>query len=761
MGFKLYCKKNKIEKQYIREVFYSNERILENVAKTAFIAIPFFFWRLMSLNFLNVGQITDLFAIFKMISLFLVWKSFIKPRRNIFLHRFFFQSWLLIEAMSLESSLHSVYFTTIALLILSYLTFYSWYLNICFFLAHWLIFYFGKIYMECEKIKDFRKSITFAFFIQFTIILLLDMKLRSFWLLYYEERKKLFLRNDIIDKSNYLFFVLNQQLKFIEISSTAKNLINTNKITKNLQKEGSFLSFLNEKDHQRFEKQISDSRFLSNNDNSSQEYDIRIPAKTLSEIQPEVKLEEEMQRYFQSLAYKNPKFLENTNTINTSAETRKNEDFVEHPFKIVISTLFYNNVLGYMVSLRNEYKFKEFNLKMRDLLMNTHSKSQQILNSLEQDYIKWSNMQSLSIIKESDLKNMASIIHNMNFQMAETFIYLHILAQGTPIKKDFNVVHLLTYLLDLIYYKALALNHEIYLVIEDSFPDFVSGDFFLFKYVLLIVLNLLINEWDFPKHSKFKIACKLKEYYSSGNDNHFGLRFEFEYPNNQAFSNYMKTLVISKEMADPLIFFHSTRIPCDQNLLVFLQKLLYDLKINFSMKDDYEMSPVQVFFLDASFKTVELSTILSSPSKNSLQNLSSLKTKTKIAIPNINLSFCKTILRKNQFVWKTKAVVASKPINSALLSSLQRNIEMNDSINRKISIKNKEGGESPSNNRKSIIKGLEGPKITEKKTPLISPNEKSKENYEDKKIGFEINKNFSWEVSKIQNSNYSLFIEFA
>ena len=128
----------------------------------------------------------------------------------------------------------------------------------------------------------------------------------------------------------------------------------------------------------------------------------------------------------------------------------------------------------------------------------------------------------------------------------------------------------------------------------------------------------MVNDFEFPKHSKFKLSGKLKEYLNFDNENHFRLIFEFDYPHNPEFTNYLSIILSSNELKDPMSFFTTSkkRLKTNKNPILYLQEALKCLQAHVTFKEKDDSENIQSFWLECSFKTVELSTFISSPNRS-------------------------------------------------------------------------------------------------------------------------------------------------
>jgi len=736
LEFGFFFNKTKEEKAYIRDSFDFSKKSRDFFM----ISAPFLFF------YFEFSIEKPYIPLFKLLLSLLLWKIVKIRVKNPILMRILLEIWLLAEILTgnFEVLLKKRLFP-MGFLGMAYNTFTSWSINLLFLIFdHFLLSFF------LEK-PDFPNIL-----LDFGLILLIDLKLRGFWLILKEEKHKNLAFSYIFNRISSFFILIDHKMRILASNETAKKFF-----FENDRKKANFNNLIREKDLEKLEKTIINSRTSSDNDFNMK---IELNSNILKEIEEnQIIKEEKLTEFIEKLnilkpippeeekspekstmkitnnASFNANINENVNKTTKSKEKNEKRQFL--PLKTRLFPLMFDRKAYYFLSMDSQGEVFNFFDKMKEFLFENHVQAMEMLQKLEQDYIKWNNMQGLSIIKESDLKNLGFLIYEFNFNLSFIFIHYSILPPRTQIHKDFNISSLLAYILELISIKAMNNNHELTLFFEASFPDFVSGQFFLFKYTVLLLLNLMVNEFEFPKHSKFKISGKLKEYMSIGNDNHFRLSFEFDYPHNPGFTDYLKLLLHAEELKDPMVFLTSSknRLQTNKNSLIYLQELLKCLEANivFKEKGDGEMN--QSFWLETSFKTVDLSTMISSPAKSLTINNIAIQRRdyNKVNIPNINLSFCKNVNKKNLIIWKNRPIVVNRPKNNAvLLTSLQKNIELNESFKRKISVRNKE--ESPANNRKNSSND--------------SPNPKSHTNKELKEktnnFNFEENLNFNFSVSQ-------------
>ena len=692
LEFRFFFKKSKEEKAFMRDCFAFS---LKSQSYFIFSASILFF-------FLDHSTGSQYIPFLKLILSLVLYRYLHTQIKSPIYTRIWLEVWVmfLIISLSYDSSVKMRVFN-VCFLALAYSTFTNWQFNLGFLLVDNAIL--GVMYPE---LRDF-----YNFAAEFSLILLLDLKLRGFWLMVKEEKRKNLAFSYILNKMAGIFLLVDQKLGVMSSNDSAKKLF------PNPSRRKSILSgLLKQNDLERIEALILETKSNNTKPNEKESlFKIELETATFREIDEDFVLwEENLNDFITNLEALKPKppVIESPKSPSKSPSKvplnlnlnlnlgllspTKEEKPEIFPVKLAIFPLMFDRKMLNFLAFSPQREYFNFMEKIKDTLLNFHETGMDRLQKLEQDYIKWNNMQGLTYIKESDLKNLAVLVFELNFSLAGIFLNFTILPPPMKIDKDFNIHQLLTYILELIASRAMLNNHELTLFFEASFPDFVTGQFFLFKYTILFLLNLMVNDFEFPKHSKFKLSGKLKEYLSVDNENHFRLIFEFDYPHNPEFTNYLRLILSSNELKDPMSFFTTSkkRLKTNKNPIFYLQEALKCLNAHVTFKEKDDIENIQSFWLECSFKTVELSTFISSPNRSltstNKNTLFEKKDSNKISIPNINLSFSKNMNKKNLIVWKNKPNVVSKPKNNALLNSLQKNAELNENFKRKISIKNKE-----------------------------------------------------------------------
>ena len=309
-----------------------------------------------------------------------------------------------------------------------------------------------------------------------------------------------------------------------------------------------------------------------------------------------------------------------------------------------------------------------------------HDRLLDILTCLENDYIKWNNLQGNAqgsiLIKDGDLKNLANGIYMINSLLNRLCVKREIVScyLGNPVKlqKKFHVQNTLIYLIEVVYLKVIDKLWEVNLSFEESFPDFVNGDYFRFKTVILIFLKIVFNYTNFPKHSKFKIHCKLKEIMNIDHEGgKYLLVFDFDLPRFQKQIDLFQLLINRPLFTDisklkPLFVHPKNSKTNKQEFLVF--KPILDLLSCKNYISDQDPNRYMISF-EMPFNIVQLDTILGSNriddtnSSNIHHNYSPSRSTFNHKL--LNLTFLRSQLKKNNFVWKPKQKKQEKNIHPA------------------------------------------------------------------------------------------------
>ena len=245
---------------------------------------------------------------------------------------------------------------------------------------------------------------------------------------------------------------------------------------------------------------------------------------------------------------------------------------------------------------------------------------------------------------------------------------------------------------------------EVNLTFEESFPDFVSGEYFRFKGALSIFLKITFLYTNFPKHSKFKIHCKLKEIdNSSHDDGKYVLGFDFDMPR---YENQVKLFDIllnhplfnEISKLKPLFLHPQARSNNRQEFLMF--RILLELINCKYFYNDQDPNRFRICF-EIPFNIVtELDTYVGSQPGdqiNKSNNDSNQYSPSKVCYNHklLNLTFLRSAVKKNHFVWKPKPKKNDKVIHPSPNLNQMKNSK---DLKRENSNSNNVASQSSSNN---------------------------------------------------------------
>lgn len=384
-------------------------------------------------------------------------------------------------------------------------------------------------------------------------------------------------------------------------------------------------------------------------------------------------------------------------------------------------------------------EFKDI-INEKDILTNSlksfeelHENLLVLLTCLENDYVKWNNLQSnvqgAMLIKDGDLKNLANGIYLLNMlinkvcrKKEKIFCFL-----GDPKKtqQKFHVQNTLIYFIELVFLKNGGENlWEVNFSFEESFPDFVNGDYFRFKTVLLIFLKMVFVYSNFPKHSKFKIHCRLKEIVNTSHNEEgkYLLVFDFDLPRHEKLMQLLQLLLTNPIFHDvsklkPLFLHPSNVANTKQEFLIFRHLLDHLNCKHYSNDQDPKRFKISFEFSFGIVNHLETLIGLNRSGDNSYSKYSNIQSKSNnFNHKLLNLSFLRSQLKKNNYVWKPKPKKIEKNINPAFMkASKESTKEINplnkDSINK----------ESISPNKDNIITSLKELAVSNNNFPINSP----------------------------------------
>ena len=207
-------------------------------------------------------------------------------------------------------------------------------------------------------------------------------------------------------------------------------------------------------------------------------------------------------------------------------------------FEITFRSIIFNRIPAILLVF-SDNKSEQSMLQNFSFINKTFSKmSTNLLENMETDYNKWSNLQSLKYIKQSDMKLLASCVMEANF--LQCLIHANVdkthilLSHHKKIKNNvFHIRNTILQILEIISVLSISKHQEILLKFEESFPEKVSGDYSRFKQSLLIIWRQISMKFD---QSTFQMQCRLKEFNKT---NQFVLVFLLIFPKNEDFASLL------------------------------------------------------------------------------------------------------------------------------------------------------------------------------------------------------------------------------
>ena len=228
--------------------------------------------------------------------------------------------------------------------------------------------------------------------------------------------------------------------------------------------------------------------------------------------------------------------------MNTPAIQKKLEFLAKNEvFDVSFESIFFENVPTILVTL-NKNRIVELMLTNFSKINKSLSKmSSSLLEKMEEDYNKWSNLQSLKYIKQSDMKTLASCVMESNYlkclihaNLVKTYILLHPNLPKKPKTVIFNLRNTLVQIIEIVSVQGIPKHQELYLKFEESFPDKVLGNPHRLKQGLLILLRQMAM--IYPEKSAFTMNCRLKEF----KQNQFVVILIVSLPDNGEFFTLLK-----------------------------------------------------------------------------------------------------------------------------------------------------------------------------------------------------------------------------
>ena len=173
-------------------------------------------------------------------------------------------------------------------------------------------------------------------------------------------------------------------------------------------------------------------------------------------------------------------------------------------------------------------------------------------------------------------------------------------------------------------------------------------------------MKLLILYPSPPKHSSFQLSCKLKEYFLHEEVSRFILSFHFDFPSLKVLSNFFKWLLLkdSQDLESIILNFSDAQFSDAQFFLreemLMIGILLDKLRGRKFFMDEAKRSQL---ILEIPFDVVELCRL----NRGGEEGRREQGTGKMIGGRILNLSFSRTQVKKNSYLWKAKNPVILRP----------------------------------------------------------------------------------------------------
>ena len=338
-------------------------------------------------------------------------------------------------------------------------------------------------------------------------------------------------------------------------------------------------------------------------------------------------------------------------------------------YNISIQNTFWKGGHYFLLTLENQEeanKLLEFGDNSMTLISGLLIES---IDLMEKDYQKWNNFQAIKVIKESDLKDLASIVIECNRikGLVSSFKNINqlVLERSEKIAHKFNIRNTMVQCMELISIKAIEKKMELMLKFEESFPEYVYGEYEHFKqliYSLVRIINLSPLS-STKKPSKFSIFCKLNKY---SDDGRFILNFIFEYEPNDVLEEFFKEILESYNPKEPFNYTYllkHTNWALDQLALIPLMRLLSAEMMSQKLEEK------SLFSMEIAFETSDQHLLSSMDKSNSHSSPSTSLLNKK----PLQLSFCRISPNINNVIWREKPQAAMS-INKQQMPYKKKNV---------------------------------------------------------------------------------------
>lgn len=323
-------------------------------------------------------------------------------------------------------------------------------------------------------------------------------------------------------------------------------------------------------------------------------------------------------------------------------------------FNISIQNTFWKGGRFFLMTMESLPEFDKI-LEIQDTFMSLITSSLiESLELMEKDYQKWNNFQAIKVIKESDLKDLASIVIECNSikGLASCMRNLNklVLERNEHYLIKFNIRNTMVQCIELISIKALEKKIDLLLKFEESFPEFVYGEYENLKQLIYCLLRIINISKLSPnkKPGKFTLFCKLNRY---SDDGRFILTFIFEYDNSPLLEGFFQEVLEAYEPNKPFNYEYllkHSHWSLDQLSIIPLMMIL-DVEI---LKETNEEK--SIFSLEMAFNSSDQNTLGILDKSGSYSSPSNLFLNKK----PLQLSFCRISSNINNVIWREKPKAA-------------------------------------------------------------------------------------------------------
>lgn len=368
-----------------------------------------------------------------------------------------------------------------------------WYFNLAQSIINFIFIWFFLNHFK--NYMTFTPQITILFIIFNLTIIFLDYKNRVFWIKLTDLQRKVRTYEEMLN---------NFDMPVLIVDHNKKILFKNNKsdaLTKKLSKQNEEIINFAKKTQMKF----FDEQFMVSKIEHSAKFSFTLTQNEIPSFAQQKTTSSEYILEIMSIKQKmkkSEKKDDSTNNAllntmsNISAESllkkikKSNQDEIRTT--VQIQPIFWNRKLAYILQFQNDSLIHLLLNKISESLKIIHMNSFKLLLNLEADFVKWTNLQKISNIKEYDLKSLGNCIFDKNVVVGELYLLSEIMnmkedEDPEEKKNNLNLHNLIISILELIFLKANEMQHEVTLFLENMFPEQVSGDYFLFRHVTFFI----------------------------------------------------------------------------------------------------------------------------------------------------------------------------------------------------------------------------------------------------------------------------------